>query len=164
MRCTRTTRDHPRGCGAHASRGWSTASRQGSSPRVRGSPKKLSPNTFNAGIIPAGAGLTTRQAPRRKRARDHPRGCGAHRKLRGRFCSWMGSSPRVRGSRPCREKGHSRDGIIPAGAGLTPTSQRRKTDSWDHPRGCGAHNQLFFSFYGFRGSSPRVRAHFLKKE
>ena len=52
----------------------------------------------------------------------------------------MGSSPRVRGSLFAHEERVARDGIIPAGAGLT---LRQFTDSQeirDHPRGCGAHS------------------------
>ncbi len=51
-------RDHPRGCGAHLTRQERENTPQGSSPRVRGSPRSEAHRAVQAGIIPAGAGLT----------------------------------------------------------------------------------------------------------
>ena len=50
--------DHPLGCGAHQKAETIKSTVQGSSPRVRGSLKGLSPTYLTNGIIPAGAGLT----------------------------------------------------------------------------------------------------------
>ena len=52
------SRDHPRGCGAHAQKAKQEPAAPGSSPRVRGSPCFELTDKPNAGIIPAGAGLT----------------------------------------------------------------------------------------------------------
>ena len=52
------TRDHPRGCGAHAVRRALNLLTEGSSPRVRGSPRSKLDILILTGIIPAGAGLT----------------------------------------------------------------------------------------------------------
>ena len=134
-----STRDHPRGCGAHRVSARSLSLRAGSSPRVRGSLSCSSSLPVAAGIIPAGAGLTERHRVYHHGAEDHPRGCGAHSRGSGRRAApqdhprgcgahstsksatraTKGSSPRVRGSRPLHERAHARLGIIPAGAGLT---------------------------------------------
>ena len=51
-------RDHPRGCGAHVVERLGSLCREGSSPRVRGSPCLCACSCEIYGIIPAGAGLT----------------------------------------------------------------------------------------------------------
>ncbi len=51
-------RDHPRGCGAHGGMMATRKQKPGSSPRVRGSPKKANVDYKALRIIPAGAGLT----------------------------------------------------------------------------------------------------------
>ena len=111
--------DHPRGCGAHSLRRVRKNEREGSSPRVRGSPGRECLRCRYGGIIPAGAGLTHARIPSRSLSRDHPRGCGAHDVFVSHLCFVEGSSPRVRGSlrdEPIDMMGY---GIIPAGAGLT---------------------------------------------
>ena len=72
--------DHPRGCGAHC---WKKGRKEvivGSSPRVRGSLPHCPSFIGIAGIIPAGAGLTSHIAEKCRLIGDHPRGCGAHSK------------------------------------------------------------------------------------
>ena len=112
--------DHPRGCGAHSGLPARLHCSSGSSPRVRGSP--WCPRLYGpgGGIIPAGAGLTYQDDLTEAQARDHPRGCGAHKQsiLRRRWK--RGSSPRVRGSPMTDANASATPGIIPAGAGLTP--------------------------------------------
>ena len=68
-----------------------------------------------------------------------------------------GSSPRVRGSRLSWEGNNTKQGIIPAGAGLTFTPPRCATGPGDHPRGCGAHDHPLSHVPCRGGSSPRVR-------
>ena len=112
-------RDHPRGCGAHLFDSFTVTARPGSSPRVRGSPRRAGWRADDDGIIPAGAGLTRQISLMHWPSRDHPRGCGAHI-FRYLLYKWtLGSSPRVRGSLlSLCYKEHDK-GIIPAGAGLT---------------------------------------------
>ena len=69
----------------------------------------------------------------------------------------MGSSPRVRGSRKTVHDRTGLSGIIPAGAGLTLQGLLRSCETWDHPRGCGAHSINTWTPIIFAGSSPRVR-------
>ena len=111
--------DHPRGCGAHNGQPQRRQQLLGSSPRVRGSPTGLSHTSVASGIIPAGAGLTADKAPTCPKKRDHPRGCGAHKKTSQSTSPFRGSSPRVRGSHRRFDVLRYPVGIIPAGAGLT---------------------------------------------
>ena len=92
--------DHPRGCGAHGPRKMSAILTEGSSPRVRGSHGPVSCCKARPGIIPAGAGLTSRTIRISRSWWDHPRGCGAHYLIHRRAAKKRGSSPRVRGSPP----------------------------------------------------------------
>ena len=71
-------RDHPRRCGAHLADSRQLLGLAGSSPRVRGSPRRKRLLAAQRGIIPASAGLTTRAIYMVSKVRDHPRGCGAH--------------------------------------------------------------------------------------
>ena len=109
------------------------------------------------GIIPAGAGLTSRVATGVYRDRDHPRGCGAHLRVNSVRLRMPGSSPRVRGSLFANMKKSLLAGIIPAGAGLTPLSRITRMGGGDHPRGCGAHCGFTCFALSSTGSSPRVR-------
>ena len=93
-------RDHPRGCGAHCLFVCIVSTEQGSSPRVRGSQETDKTDSWDAGIIPAGAGLTRIAITVSSNVRDHPRGCGAHSRPPSGTARASGSSPRVRGSHP----------------------------------------------------------------
>ena len=149
--------DHPRGCGAHYGTRKRARCLLGSSPRVRGSHLRQGKDDSRLGIIPAGAGLTAVRLLSHSRRRDHPRGCGAHHWIFPSAVNWLGSSPRVRGSR-YNHRDHSADcGIIPAGAGLTRQWTGDLRGSWDHPRGCGAHMAVTAIIATGLGSSPRVR-------
>ena len=157
MRGAASARDHPRGCGAHVDDFLLFSSDLGSSPRVRGSHLDIVLDVANQGIIPAGAGLTLSLRRNGCRTGDHPRGCGAHHRLRRPHRHRLGSSPRVRGSLlPLIQTG-KRMGIIPAGAGLTRPSYPEYGDQRDHPRGCGAHILCLQPTMMALGSSPRVR-------
>ena len=74
------SRDHPRACGAHRPLRPASVSMKGSSPRMRGSRDKKWYNAHRTGIIPAHAGLTSRNKGCINCSRDHPRACGAHTK------------------------------------------------------------------------------------
>ena len=73
-----SARDHPRACGAHAVKRVLEAYEAGSSPRMRGSRLHFMGRQYLLGIIPAHAGLTCQTVICQRRARDHPRACGAH--------------------------------------------------------------------------------------
>ena len=129
----------------------------GSSPRVRGSLTRIIRLPLVSGIIPAGAGLTSRMRRGRYRCRDHPRGCGAHDGFTVFRPEKWGSSPRVRGSQRAEMAVICFLGIIPAGAGLTRKLRATASSRRDHPRGCGAHTSGRLMVTTPWGSSPRVR-------
>ena len=114
--------DHPRACGAHFVKEDSESIAEGSSPRMRGSLGAISDGGLDFGIIPAHAGLTYSRYWRRSRAWDHPRACGAHSLSNTNVSFFMGSSPRMRGSRAVDRARAAIAGIIPAHAGLTRSS------------------------------------------
>ena len=116
MALTIRRRDHPRVCGEHRLGAHHPVPRPGSSPRVRGTPAHGNRAIGGCRIIPACAGNTAWPAV-----------------SRGRF---MGSSPRVRGTR---------------------NLFFRLFFSRDHPRVCGEHEMALTDEDIMRGSSPRVR-------
>ena len=150
-------RDHPRACGAHKLEKLAPQNEAGSSPRMRGSHVDIFGEGYRTGIIPAHAGLTTGAFCGIRKAWDHPRACGAHKEVIKMKATVKGSSPRMRGSPDRLRRWQSRIGIIPAHAGLTPTTSRQASRSRDHPRACGAHYGLFATSVLPRGSSPRMR-------
>ena len=87
----------------------------------------------------------------------HPRRCGDHYGKSGvPFCA-IGSSPQVRGPR-CRHGRYPRPlGLIPAGAGTTPTQDETSGVITAHPRRCGDHFLSLGLLGGLSGSSPQVR-------
>ena len=153
----RPSRDHPRACGAHLIQHLVAKYASGSSPRMRGSPSmRLGPSPA-PGIIPAHAGLTDLISMIGGLGRDHPRACGAHARCQLDNARRKGSSPRMRGS-PATWRGQStREGIIPAHAGLTSCRYCRPSPARDHPRACGAHEYLVHKTADDEGSSPRMR-------
>ena len=75
----RTTRDHPRVCGEHATVLSCTRGTLGSSPRMRGARPQYHEDEDSYRIIPAYAGSTNRSHDRALASWDHPRVCGEHR-------------------------------------------------------------------------------------
>ena len=70
--------DHPRVCGEHSDTALDIIYQEGSSPRVRGTPKAVPPRRIYGGIIPACAGNTLYIGAKSSEKRDHPRVCGEH--------------------------------------------------------------------------------------
>ena len=71
-------RDHPRVCGEHALASFGGVLKRGSSPRMRGAPRKIDEESMVKRIIPAYAGSTEREDYMEAVQRDHPRVCGEH--------------------------------------------------------------------------------------
>ena len=134
------TRDHPRVCGEHHSSGVSASSREGSSPRVRGTHSYDSCPYHRSGIIPACAGNTCLRRRLSANYRDHPRVCGEHLRSAWHIAVAKGSSPRVRGTLGVRGSGCRGRGIIPACAGNTCLRPTHRSNLRDHPRVCGEHS------------------------
>ena len=124
---------------------------------MRGSPQRFLVLLNQVGIIPAHAGLTNPLRLLCQHSRDHPRACGAHTASMLISHVFWGSSPRMRGSLSASRICRPDRGIIPAHAGLTHGSARRRRLLWDHPRACGAHATNSALRRTFSGSSPRMR-------
>ena len=149
--------DHPRACGANRRDGGAAGDRAGSSPRVRGKPRRRNPNHRHHRIIPARAGQTTLRFHSTFRSSDHPRACGANRTATTNEDVVIGSSPRVRGKRLKETQTEHIHRIIPARAGQTTCPNCRRRACPDHPRACGANTSEALALPLTVGSSPRVR-------
>ena len=134
---SRSSRDHPRGCGGTDAPKAKKGPKQGPSPRVRGNPMEESRTDLVAGTIPAGAGEPSQTMASFFRYRDHPRGCGGTWAAPTTSSFRMGPSPRVRGNRLKVFAIAGHEGTIPAGAGEPETGCGRPVPGRDHPRGCG---------------------------
>ena len=149
--------DHPRACGANNTTDDSYNLDHGSSPRVRG---KLTLGVHVGDvrrIIPARAGQTMTSSKSIVAWTDHPRACGANTPSL-KWCRYrFGSSPRVRGKQPAGDRLLLPLRIIPARAGQTGTSSVRHHRRPDHPRACGANQDVVAMNTNMIGSSPRVR-------
>ena len=111
--------DHPRMCGEHELGDFAAFLDQGSSPHVRGALRQTQRQGQRPGIIPACAGSTPTATRPSREPRDHPRMCGEHLPDVSLAVPLPGSSPHVRGARPCLPLVAEPCGIIPACAGST---------------------------------------------
>ena len=144
-------------CGEHAACSVVSFARGGSSPRVRGTHRRMRLGHPRMGIIPACAGNTSHPSTPSWIRRDHPRVCGEHMTMATLLNVSAGSSPRVRGTPVLQLRRAGRRGIIPACAGNTLWAARPAPARRDHPRVCGEHVRAALRGYRPPGSSPRVR-------
>ena len=133
--------DHPRVCGEHDRFKRQYPHYEGSSPRVRGTRNCRSWCMWSLGIIPACAGNTETSGGLLTADGDHPRVCGEHPISVIPRDITEGSSPRVRGTLHWPHRYFHGTGIIPACAGNTCMSSRRRHPKRDHPRVCGEHTK-----------------------
>ena len=150
-------RAHPRACGENNPLMKLFSTGEGSSPRVRGKRRIGRIPARPVRLIPARAGKTPRTAGRGARGRAHPRACGENSLARPWNARENGSSPRVRGKPPGRQRRPGGEGLIPARAGKTPSGRRSPRDVPAHPRACGENAAVIWMVAGPLGSSPRVR-------
>ena len=92
------TRDHPRVCGEQRSRTATSVLWLGSSPRVRGTEDYIVAIELHNGIIPACAGNSGNRQDKNEKFWDHPRVCGEQSSSMSYIITFLGSSPRVRGT------------------------------------------------------------------
>ncbi len=153
----RSPAGHPRGCGERPAQRSGRRGADGSSPRVRGTPRSACVARFDNRVIPAGAGNARPRRVALPCPVGHPRGCGERNAPRCACGTNGGSSPRVRGT-PLRPTVVARLGrVIPAGAGNACQSGAVGRGLPGHPRGCGERPDLPFWPPPSPGSSPRVR-------
>ena len=149
--------DHPRRCGALASKHCGHIGALGSSPQVRGTSSLFYCVDFVNGIIPAGAGHLALAQKTIRSNWDHPRRCGALSCPRTRRRRLRGSSPQVRGTFTACRLGAADRRIIPAGAGHFMRLFKPLLTGGDHPRRCGALLKPTPTYALLQGSSPQVR-------
>ena len=87
----------------------------------------------------------------------HPRVCGEPAGSGPVNRPWMGPSPRVRGTRPCRPSARARRRSIPACAGNPIAPASPCSADGVHPRVCGEPDRCGFLAQIGPGPSPRVR-------
>ena len=129
----------------------------GSSPRVRGTRQDGRPQQCPNRFIPACAGNTRAGSHRGCRQSVHPRVCGEHFVRVSSTLLPVGSSPRVRGTRPMGGDEGRRRRFIPACAGNTRATRPTVVRQTVHPRVCGEHGRPQTAPLRHAGSSPRVR-------
>ena len=129
----------------------------GSSPRVRGTPRRLQPPSPRFRFIPARAGNSCIGSNDTVSGPVHPRACGELYETRALPKAAGGSSPRVRGTLCVGNVERVFTRFIPARAG---NSNRALPRTWlvpVHPRACGELDIDTIIQVGSNGSSPRVR-------
>ena len=148
---------HPRACGENALKTGKGLDTKGSSPRMRGKPRRLRTSRAGRGLIPAHAGKTPTTRATKSSNRAHPRACGENVVSVDYKQVNDGSSPRMRGKRQRFHGAGSISRLIPAHAGKTHLARFRLVCGWAHPRACGENKPTHFSTPPSSGSSPRMR-------
>ena len=148
---------HPRSHGENVIDDGEARTGGGSSPLKRGKRPASDRGHGTAGLIPAHAGKTVPQGPRRSVSRAHPRSreenyAGASDVLRRN-----GSSPLTRGKRHACSARPVRDRLIPAHAGKTSPIRTRQSPSGAHPRSRRENETTEGIEIEARGSSPLTR-------
>ncbi len=148
---------HPRVCGEHWTAATIAPPFSGSSPRVRGTPRRRRRSARRHRFIPACAGNTVARNQFCLPIMVHPRVCGEHVRSNPRCQKSSGSSPRVRGTRKNPRHADENGRFIPACAGNTALGNPLATAAAVHPRVCGEHKVCISHSTLISGSSPRVR-------
>ena len=110
---------HPHVCGEHGVRWQHRPPRQGSSPRMRGTPRFLPRCARSRGLIPTYAGNTQNYPWWPSYRWAHPHVCGEHCGSPVLVDLLGGSSPRMRGTQRLAKIRHIAAGLIPTYAGNT---------------------------------------------
>ena len=148
---------HPRSRGENPEIGADRPRDRGSSPLTRGKPGKLRLIQSRSGLIPAHAGKTARQPPRRAAHPAHPRSRGENLKSATLARNVTGSSPLTRGKPHKAWTKALQARLIPAHAGKTAHSTHSTCAAWAHPRSRGENSEKTAGGAGNRGSSPLTR-------
>ena len=130
---------HPRAGGEHLSLTGGQVPSTGSSPRGRGTPRRLLEEHPVLRFIPARAGNTGALTGVRFTSSVHPRAGGEHFARQSACLAQYGSSPRGRGTPVALEVEVVLARFIPARAGNTTTRRPARAPSPVHPRAGGEH-------------------------
>ena len=148
---------HPRAGGEHTGIVTRLTTGSGSSPRGRGTPGRHPRGAPGTRFIPARAGNTQDRPASPPLSPVHPRAGGEHPLDRTPVRSFIGSSPRGRGTPGFLRGlglGHR---FIPARAGNTAAATAVANNKPVHPRAGGEHGVRVADRPQRRGSSPRGR-------
>ncbi len=155
--CANRVKVDPRVCGGARYGQWTTISRGGRSPRVRGSPSPRFLCVFTARSIPACAGEPGGVMRIDRVEEVDPRVCGGARRAFSRGWVRYGRSPRVRGSPVLRSRLPCCPRSIPACAGEPISSISSSVSISVDPRVCGGAAKRANCQSPAQGRSPRVR-------
>ena len=114
---------HPHVCGEHLPSPSASLDDWGSSPRMRGTRCTTFWDLAGVGLIPTYAGNTHCGIGAESVMWAHPHVCGEHSSILRSTGPSVGSSPRMRGTRPHGRRHTVPDGLIPTYAGNTWTYQ-----------------------------------------
>ena len=148
---------HPRVCGEQAIGLDNFISDVGSSPRVRGTARERVSARACTRFIPACAGNSSMPDRQPPPGPVHPRVCGEQHPSKIQFSSFIGSSPRVRGTVHSHDPRQAAPRFIPACAGNSETFKWIINLQAVHPRVCGEQYAKGRRLCRRCGSSPRVR-------
>ena len=148
---------HPRVCGERFNEGTRRYDQGGSSPRVRGTARRLRAVLVRPRFIPACAGNGVPPRSRETRPAVHPRVCGERTNSPTTHTTSNGSSPRVRGTDPGAVQPRRLQRFIPACAGNGEHPRAVVVVAPVHPRVCGERESEDDPYQLSTGSSPRVR-------
>ena len=160
LRSTRTgrcPRSRPRGRGGGpAAKGIPDAARR-SSPRTRGWSPPLDDGPVQPDVVPADAGVVPSSARRRRSGPGRPRGRGGGPRRGETMTAKVLSSPRTRGWSSARARGPARRAVVPADAGVVPSTASTYSPSRRRPRGRGGGPASAEGIPVGVRSSPRTR-------
>ncbi len=148
---------HPRVCGERYLLFAVTIAASGSSPRVRGTQRRVTQAIIDTRFIPACAGNALVRPSKLHVRSVHPRVCGERWYEQREPTGAGGSSPRVRGTRQAGPEILAQPRFIPACAGNAKRLGRGCLEYPVHPRVCGERQVGATCSVLFFGSSPRVR-------
>ena len=152
-----TAAAHPSSRGENPEIGADRPRDRGSSPLTRGKPGKLRLIQSRSGLIPAHAGKTARQPPRRAAHPAHPRSRGENLKSATLARNVTGSSPLTRGKPHKAWTKALQARLIPAHAGKTVAAACQSSCRTAHPRSRGENRARMSRAAPTGGSSPLTR-------
>ena len=152
-----TPEAHPRSRGENLIGAVRTLVVTGSSPLTRGKLDRGGTDLGGDRLIPAHAGKTRSGADRWSAYRAHPRSRGENPPRMSEVDTPAGSSPLTRGKRVARVVDLVDPGLIPAHAGKTRCSGRRRPVRGAHPRSRGENSDSMSPVLDVGGSSPLTR-------